>query len=281
MRFNKGATVQDQAGKRIGRIDRVVLDPKTKKVPHLVVEKAILFTEDRVVVTATRAGYVKKTDLMAYSQIRVTGIIGVVIDEGDELISAESASEEDHIVLSTKGGMAIRFASSQVRSTGRSSRGVRGIETRRGDEETDELVSMAVVSPDSSEALLTVCEKGYGKRTDLSEYRVQNRGGMGLITIKMTERNGKVVNVRPVADEDHLMLITNRGKLIRIAVDSISTLGRNTMGVRLIRLAEDEEVVGIERLADKESVSTELADLPLQSLAPGPADADDGDDEEV
>ena len=221
------------------------------------------FTEDRHVLTATRNGYVKKTNLMAYSQIRVTGIIGVVIDEGDELIGAEDIGEGDRVILGTRDGMAIQFEDSQVRQMGRQSRGVRGIEIRRGDNgDSDAVVSMAVVRPESSETLLTVCEGGYGKRTVIEDYRVQHRGGVGIITIKVNERNGKVVDVRPVADEDHLMLITNGGKIIRMEVNSISIQGRNTMGVRLISLGEEEKVVGVERLADKDSAPEEIAALP-------------------
>jgi DNA gyrase subunit A len=140
---------------------------------------------------------------------------------------------------------------------------------------------MAIVPPSTDETLLTVCEYGFGKRTDLGGYRIQNRGGMGLITIKTSARNGQVVNLRPVASEDHLMLITNRGKLIRIGVDSISVLGRNTMGVRLIRLAEGEKVVGVERLADKESAKVELEELPdSSSIIPGEIEAEEGSNDQ-
>jgi DNA gyrase subunit A len=222
------------------------------------------FDADRYVLTATRKGYVKKTDLMAYSQIRVTGIISVKIDEDDELIGAENVGRDDHVILSTQDGMSIRFESNQVRAMGRQSRGVRGIKTRRDDTGDDAVVSMAVVAPDADQTLLTVCEQGYGKRTNLSEYRSQKRGGRGLITIKVNERNGKVVYLSPVSEDEHLMLITNKGKIIRIAVNSISLLSRNTMGVRLIRLADDETVVGVERLADQETASTGLSELANQ-----------------
>lgn len=230
-------------------VNFVGMEPDEKVAAVMPVDE---FTENRYVLTATRRGYIKKTDLMAYSQIRVNGIIGVNIDEGDELIGAENLGEDDEVILATAEGMAIRFQNSQVRPMGRSSRGVRGIETRHegGD---DSVVSMAVVAPDTEETILTVSEFGYGKRTALDEYRVQKRGGMGLITIKTSGRNGKVIDLRPVADEDHLMLITNAGKIIRIEVASIPTVGRNTMGVRLIRMTENEKVVGVERLADKES----------------------------
>jgi DNA gyrase subunit A len=226
------------------------------------------FAENRFVLTATRRGYVKKTDLMAYSQIRASGIIGVVIDDGDELIGAEALGERDHVILGTREGMSIRFEGGRVRSMGRQSRGVHGIEVRREAGEDDAVVGMAVVAPESNTTLLTVCDRGYGKRTDLDEYRIQHRGGMGLITIKTGERNGKVVSVRSVSGDDHLMLITDRGKIIRMAVDSISLLGRNTMGVRLIRLADDERVVGVERLADQDTAAAELAEPPPPTVNP-------------
>jgi DNA gyrase subunit A len=230
------------------------------------------FEQDRYVLTATSKGFIKKTDIMAYSQIRTNGIIGVVIDEGDELIGAANVGDLDHVILATRDGMSIRFESGQARSMGRVSRGVRGIETRRDETEDDIVVSMAVISPDAEETLLTVCENGYGKRSSLDEYRVQHRGGMGLITIKMNERNGKVVNLRPVANDDHLMLITNSGKIIRIAVSSVSLLGRNTMGVRLIRLSNEEKVVGVERLAenDTEPENGENSEESVDSPAPEP-----------
>ena len=237
------------------------------------------FTENRYILTATQRGYVKKTDLMAYSQIRVTGIIGVVIDEGDVLIGAETLGAGDHVIMGTREGQSIRFdAADQVRSMGRQSRGVRGIEIRRSNGEDDAVVSMSVIRPDEKTTILTVSEKGYGKRTEANEYRSQKRGGMGLLTIKTSERNGKVVDVRPVAEEEHLMLITDGGKIIRIAASSISILGRNTMGVRLIRLAKNEKVVGVERLADQESDDTEVVEPPPPSMVPSPATQDTSKD---
>ncbi len=257
-------------------VNFVGMEPGEKVAAVLPVSE---FREDRYVLTATRRGYVKKTDLMAYSQIRVTGIIGVVIDEGDELIGAQNVGDKDHVILSTQEGMSIRFESGQVRAMGRSSRGVRGIETRRDQGDDDNVVSMAVIPLESEETLLTVSENGYGKRTALEEYRIQKRGGMGLITIKVNERNGQVVNLRPVAEEDHLMLITSGGKIIRMAVDSISVLGRNTMGVRLIRLTEGEKVVGVERLADSDSADIDVAVPVPPSIVPPPSIGESSDDE--
>jgi DNA gyrase subunit A len=175
--------------------------------------------------------------------------------------------------------MAIRFESTRIRSMGRQSRGVRGIETRRDGGQNDQVVSMAVIPSSTEETLLTVCENGYGKRSHEGEYRVQNRGGMGLITIKVNERNGNVVNLRPVAEDDHLMLITSGGKIIRMVVSAISVLGRNTMGVRLIRMVEGEKVVGVERLADRESASVDIADPVPPSIIPPPPDDDPPEDD--
>jgi DNA gyrase subunit A len=234
------------------------------------------FSENRFVLTATRAGYIKKTDLMAYSQIRASGIIGVVIDDGDALIGAETVGDADHIVLGTREGQSIRFDGGQVRPMGRQSRGVRGIEVRREDGGDDAVVGLAVVPAETEEALLTVSERGFGKRTVLSEYRPQNRGGRGLLTMKANERNGKVVDIRRVRDEDHLMLITDGGKLIRLAAATIPTVGRNTMGVRLIRLAENERVVAVERLADKESATADLVEPPPTTIIPPLEDDDEG-----
>jgi DNA gyrase subunit A len=143
---------------------------------------------------------------------------------------------------------------------GRTARGVRGIRLRTGDaSDKDEVVGMAVIPREEPATLLTVCEKGYGKRTPTSDYPTKNRGGKGVITIKTTERNGKVVGLRLVTDDDDLMLITDGGKLIRMPIGGIPTIGRNTQGVRLIRLEEAEKVVAMERIAEKEEGDVEVA----------------------
>jgi len=254
-------------------VNFVGMEPGEKVAAVLPVDA---FAENRYVLTATRAGYIKKTDLMAYSQIRASGIIGVVIDEGDALIGAEEVGDADQIILGSREGQSIRFDGAQVRPMGRQSRGVRGIEVRREEGGDDAVVGLAVVPAETEETLLTVSERGFGKRTSLSEYRSQNRGGRGLLTMKANERNGKVVDIRRVGDEDHLMLITDGGKLIRLAAGTIPTVGRNTMGVRLIRLAENERVVAVERLADKESASADLAEPPPTTIIPPMEDDDEG-----
>jgi DNA gyrase subunit A len=213
---------------------------------------------------------------MAYSQIRQTGIIGVVIDEGDELIGANILNPGDDIFLGTKHGQSIRFSGdNQVRATARQSRGVRGIEIRKANTPDDEVVKMAVVSPQSEETLLTISENGYGKRTSFEEYRSQHRGGSGLKTVKMTEKTGKVTAILPVEENEHLMLITSGGKIIRIAAATVSVLSRNTQGVRLIRMNDGETVIGVERLAeDEQEEEANTSETPEQTPDTSQAQAD-------
>lgn len=202
------------------------------------------FKEGQFIVMATKKGVIKKTELMAFSNPRPGGIIATTIDEGDELISAHLSSGHQEILISTKEGQAIRFPEGDVRDMGRTARGVRGISL--GDK--DEVVSMEVLSSDAS--VLTVTENGYGKRSELTEYRVQSRGGSGIITIKVSERNGPVVSARQVTDADDIMLVTDGGKIIRSRAKEIPTIGRNTQGVRLISMDEGEKVVSVARLAE-------------------------------
>ena len=204
------------------------------------------FEEGKYVVMATQKGVVKKTDLSAYSHPRADGIIATVIEPGDSLIDAKLTDGNKEIFLGTKNGLAIRFNEQDVRSMGRVSRGVRGMSLAKD----DEVVGMEILSGDAT--ILTITEHGYGKRTRSSEYRIQGRGGKGIITIKTSERNGAVVGIKQVTNEDNLMMITSTGKIIRIAVSKLSVIGRNTQGVRLINIDKDEKVVGVARLAEKE-----------------------------
>ncbi|HEY0708670.1 MAG TPA: DNA gyrase subunit A [Polyangia bacterium] len=214
------------------------------------------FSEGAFVVMATERGIIKKTTLNAFSNIRASGIIALTIDEGDTLVGVRITEGNSDILLGTRDGWAIRFRAENVRAMGRTARGVRGIKLR---ENSDKVVGMAVVPPDQALTLLTVCEHGYGKRTPTNDYPTKNRGGKGVITIKTTDRNGKVVGLRIVTDDDDLMLITDGGKLIRMPVDGIPTIGRNTQGVRLIRLETEETVVAMERLAEKEEGEHEVS----------------------
>jgi len=198
------------------------------------------------VLMATKNGVIKKTDLMAFSRPRSGGIIALNILEGDELIAARITDGTLNVFLGSRNGKAIRFHESDIRPSGRVATGVRGMRLAPG----DYIVGMEVLS--HGQTLFVVTENGYGKRTSIDEYPVQKRGGKGVISIKTTERNGLVVGILLVSDEDDLMLMTNIGKVIRMPVQSISVISRNTQGVKLMGMDEDEGVVGAARLAEKE-----------------------------
>jgi DNA gyrase subunit A len=203
------------------------------------------FNEGRYVVLATKNGLVKKTPLSAYSHPRSAGIIAVKINEDDEVIGARVSSGEQDIFLATRAGKSIRFNESEIRPMGRVAAGNIGIRMEKG----DEVVGMESLR-DEGASILTVTEKGFGKRTKTEEYRVQGRGGKGILTIRTTERNGPVVYAYQVSDQDELMIITEQGKIIRLRVRDISVIGRNTQGVKLIGLAEGEKVVGVAKVME-------------------------------
>jgi DNA gyrase subunit A len=196
----------------------------------------------RQLVMATRNGIIKKTKLWAYGNPRASGVIAINLDADDDLIGVALTTGEDDIILGTRDGMTIRFEESQARSMGRVSRGVIGIKLRPG----DAVVDMVIVEEKAS--LFTVCENGYGKRTGLDSYRSQSRGGLGLKNIKTTERNGKVVALKAVHSKDDLMMITANGIIIRTGLDQIRSIGRNTQGVRLIKLKEGDKLVAAEKI---------------------------------
>ncbi|MCU0613707.1 MAG: DNA gyrase subunit A [Desulfobacterales bacterium] len=198
------------------------------------------------VLMATKNGLVKKTELMSYSRPRAGGIIAINIVEGDELISARITNGALNVFMCTAMGKSIRFHESDVRPTGRTAQGVLGMRM----DEKDRIVGLEVLS--YGQTLFTVTENGYGKRTSIDEYPVQKRGGKGVITIKTSERNGQVIGILLVDDEDDIMLVANSGKIIRMAVKDVSVISRNTQGVKLISLEPDEQVVAAARLAEKE-----------------------------
>jgi DNA gyrase subunit A len=204
------------------------------------------FDPGETVIFVTKSGLVKKTDIMAYSRPRAGGIIAVNLVPGDELVAARITDGTQNVFLGSKHGKSIRFHESNVRPTGRASQGVRGVRLEEG----DHIVGMEVLTDGGT--LMTVTENGYGKRTSIDQYPVQNRGGKGVITIKTTERNGMVIAVLLVTDDDDLMLMTDRGKIIRMPVKDISVIGRNTQGVRLIAMEAGERVASAARLAEKD-----------------------------
>jgi DNA gyrase subunit A len=198
-------------------------------------------------VMATKNGLIKKTKLSAYSHPRKVGVTAIKLDPNDSLIDVAQTTGKDHIVLGTREGMAIRFDEQQVRSMGRVSRGVNGIRLRQGDTVVDMVISEVGAS------LLTVCEHGYGKRTSLDNYRPQHRAGVGLINIKPSDRNGKVVALKAVQMSDELMLITANGQIMRTGLDSIRPIGRNTQGVRLIKLRPGDKLVAAAKIGPEEA----------------------------
>lgn len=200
------------------------------------------------VLTVTKLGRVKKTFISEYKRPLRKGKFGLTIRDDDEILSAAITSGNDNIILVTKKGLSIHFHENDVRAMGRLAAGVKGIQLSEG----DEVVGVAVLQSDDS--ILTVTENGYGKRTAVAEYRLQSRGGKGVFTIKTSERNGNVVGVMPVVDEDQVMLIANSGKIIRMPMDTVRIIGRNTQGVRLINLEEGEFVVDMCMLAREEAV---------------------------
>jgi DNA gyrase subunit A len=208
----------------------------------------IEFKDDQYIIMATKNGVVKKTKLMAYSKPRVGGIIALNIRDDDELIEAKLTSGNDEILISSHFGQAIRFKEENVRDMGRTATGVRGIRLDKG----DQVVSLEVIA-NSEAQILTVTEKGYGKRTLVSKYRITGRGGKGIITIKTTGRNGRVVGVFQVTNDTQIMMITTHGgKVIRMNASEISVFGRGTQGVKLIGLAEDEMVASVAKVVERE-----------------------------
>jgi DNA gyrase subunit A len=238
-------------GKGKAVVNLVQLQPGEKIAAFCAVRD---FASGGFVLLVTRRGIVKKTELAAFSNPRPSGIIALSVEEDDRLIAAVLTSGTDEILLGTEGGMAIHFSEEDVRPMGRTAYGVKGIQLDEG----DAVVSLEVVR--AGGAVLTVTRNGYGKRTSLDEYRLQSRGGKGLIDIKASDRNGPVVGVNFLRGEEQVMLITEKGMIIRLNTAEISTIGRNTQGVRLIQLEEGDHLVSVARLADREDDDESLGD---------------------
>ena len=211
------------------------------------------FTDDKCLIFATRQGTVKKTVLSAYGNVRTNGICGINIEKGDELIDVQICGQNSDIVLATKDGMSIRFHQGDVRDMGRATTGVKGVEL----EKDDEVIGMVVVRRDAT--LLVVSEKGFGKRSELSDYRVQKRGGKGIITLKKTDKTGPIVALKEVIPDDELMMITRHGVIIRLPVDGIRVIGRNTQGVKVMNLDSGDAVVDVARVVKEDEGGAEEA----------------------
>jgi DNA gyrase subunit A len=226
------------------------------------------------VLTATRQGLVKKTALEAYSRPRSTGIIGAAIDEDDDLLGAALTNGDHSVVIASSSGRAVHFDESEVRPMGRDTRGVRGV-ALEGDAEA---VGMLSAPSEKDPEVLTLSEGGYGKRTPLSEYRVQSRGGKGLVTMNRTDRTGALATIKKVRGDEDLMVITENGILIRTRVEEISVMGRNTQGVRVIHLKEGDTVADTTRFADEEAHEDEDADSETRASTNGEMDDDAASD---
>jgi DNA gyrase subunit A len=231
-RTSKGRAIVNFIGMEAGeKVAAIALVPKIEK--------------GKFVVTMTKNGQIKKTELDEYENFREKGIIGVKVDDGDQLLSAALTDGTRDVIIATKNGMSIRFPEDQARPMGRATHGVRGIDCGEG----DEVVGVEVSEPERPH-VLAVCANGYGKRTNIEEFRTQNRGGKGIILIDASERNGPVVGLKLVRDGDEVMLITDRGQTLRTRVDEIRETGRNAQGVKLMTLGEGERIVALERLAE-------------------------------
>ena len=228
----------------------IQIDPNDRVRAVLAVSKQDFgdeeFLNGHYVLMATRKGQVKKTSLEAFSRPRVDGIIAISVDEDDELIEAHLTGGNADVLLASSGGRSVRFAESDARPMGRNTRGVRGIKLR----DNERLVGMCIFEEEDGRAVLAISSHGYGKRSPLEEYRVQSRGGSGIITMKTTNKTGDLVSVKGVLETDDLMIVTQNGLMIRMPVDRISNQGRNTQGVRLISLKDDDAIADVTRVIE-------------------------------
>jgi len=208
------------------------------------------FDPKKFLVLATRRGLIKKTCLDAFSNPRKAGIVAISLQESDELIAAALTDGKEEILLASREGKAVRFKEEDVRDMGRAAKGVRAIRLGKKDFVEDEVIGMVIVRPDAT--LLTVTAGGFGKRTSFKEYRRQSRGGKGIINIKVTKKNGEVVGLKSITGEDEVMLITQNGMVVRCPVKDIRSVGRNSQGVRVIRLAGKDRVSSVASVVKKE-----------------------------
>ena len=207
------------------------------------------YVNSMYLVMVTKNGIIKKTSLEQYSRPRVNGINAIEIREDDQLLEAKLTTGTSEIMIATRGGKCIRFPEEKVRSVGRTSIGVRGIDLSEG----DEVIGMIVVNDLEKDSVLVVSERGYGKRTAVEDYRITNRGGKGVITLNITEKTGDLIAIQSVTDEDGLMIINKSGVAIRMGLDALRIMGRNTQGVRLINLKNSDEIAAVAKVTmDKE-----------------------------
>jgi DNA gyrase subunit A len=235
-----------RTGKGKAIVNLLTLQPNEKVMMTLPVKD---FDENKFLIMGTKKGIIKKTALSEYKNIRNVGINAISIEDGDELISAKISDGNQEILMTSASGMSIRFSEKDVRAMGRTAYGVYGMSLEEG----DVVVGMDVISPNQPSDILVVSELGYGKRTPMDEYRIQSRGGKGILTMKCTDKTGNLVSARLVTMKEDLMLVSSRGKLIRIQIADIRETGRNAMGVRLMNIDAGEKVVAVENLPESET----------------------------
>jgi DNA gyrase subunit A len=230
-------------GRPIQNLIQIPSDDKIKAYLNVTNLKDEDYLNNNFIIMVTKKGTVKKTSLEAYSRPRTNGINAITVREGDELLQACLTDGECEVLIAKKSGKAIRFPEKTVRPMGRTASGVRGVTLEGKD---DEVIGMVCVNPNNNEStILVVSEKGYGKRTDLEDYRITGRGGKGVKTIQVTDKTGNLVGILSVTDADGLMIINKSGMTIRMAADKLRVMGRATQGVRLINIKEKDSIAGI------------------------------------
>ena len=242
-------------GRAIQNLINIPADDKVKAYINVKDLEDEEYINNNYLIMATKKGVIKKTVLEAYSRVRVSGINAINIEDGDELLEVKLTNGKNEIVLAVKSGRAIRFNESTVRAMGRTATGVTGV---RFDEPNDEVVGMVCINDTLNETILVVSENGFGKRSDIEDYRVTNRGGKGVSTIKVTEKTGKLIAIKSVIDSDDLMIITESGITIRMPVKDLRVMGRATQGVKLIRLEEGDQIASvckIDKIEDEDDLN--------------------------
>jgi DNA gyrase subunit A len=248
-------------GRPIQNVINIPSDDKIKAFLNINNLKDPEYLENNFIIMVTKNGVIKKTSLEAYSRPRANGINAITVRDGDELLQACLTDGESEIVIAKRKGKAIRFSETKVRPMGRTAAGVRGVTL---EDESDEVIGMVCVNPvKKATTILVVSEKGYGKRTDLDDYRVTGRGGKGVKTISITEKTGNLVGILEVTDEDGLMIINKSGMTIRMATDKLRVMGRAAQGVRLINIKDKDAIANIAKTPredDEEEMDGELVD---------------------
>ncbi|HLT22923.1 MAG TPA: DNA gyrase C-terminal beta-propeller domain-containing protein, partial [Bacteriovoracaceae bacterium] len=214
--------------------------------------------ENNFIIFATKQGIVKKSELSEYRNMRQNGLKAIKVVEGDEILAVRISNGKKDVLLAASSGKSIRFSEDDCRAQGRVSQGVKGITLDEG----EEVIGMELI--DETSQILTVTARGYGKRSSSEEYRTQSRGGKGILAMKLTEKTGEIMGILPVTDKDDLMIITDKGQVIRTKISGISLLGRNTQGVRLINVKPDEKVVAVEKIVEPEEEGPEVDETPIQ-----------------